>query len=59
MNKYGGAIIRNGVILIKEKRKKLKEDLSFYAQLGNTDTNNFLLDIEQKIRQDKIDKLLN
>lgn len=45
LNNYGGAIIRNGAILIKERRKKLKEDLSFY----NTD--NFLFDIEQKLEQ--------
>ena len=57
--RYGGAVIRNGAILIKNRKKTYRTVFGKDIDVVNTTIDIFLTEVEGNIREFKLNRLLN
>ena len=56
---YGGTIIRNGAILLKNRKKTYMSIFNKEVSTSNSATNQLLVSIEKALLNNKIDRILN
>jgi hypothetical protein len=59
IEKYGGSIIRNGAILLKDRKKTYMSIYNKEVDISNSATNQILISVEKALLNYKIDSILN